>query len=77
MGGLENWTVFMDVICVSSLSKTVRKILKGTCKSNDNKYMIASIQIRNTETFAFIAALVLKLLSPKALLTNRKENRNC
>ena len=39
--------------------------------------MIASEQITNTEIFAFIAALVLKLLSRKVLFTNRKDNRNC
>ena len=39
--------------------------------------MIASTQIANTEIFAFITVLVLKLLSPKVLFTNRKDNRNC
>ena len=48
----------------------------------NNKYMIASTQIKNTETFAFIAVLVfkvlsLKLLSRKVLFINRKDNRNC
>ena len=38
--------------------------------------MIASTQIRNTEIFAFIAVLVFKLHSGKALLINRKDNRN-
>ena len=33
------------------------------CKLYNNKYMIASRQIANTKIFAFIAALVLKLLS--------------
>ena len=34
--------------------------------------MIASTQITNTEIFAFISVLVLKLLSRKVLFTNRK-----
>ena len=37
--------------------------------------MIASIKITNTEIFAFIAVPVLKLLSPKVLFKNRKDNR--
>ena len=39
--------------------------------------MIASTQIQVTETFAFIAALVLTLLSCKVLFTDRKDNGNC
>ena len=39
--------------------------------------MIALTQIRNTDVFAFIAVLVLKLLSRKGLFINRKDNRNC
>ena len=39
--------------------------------------MIAATQITNTENFAFIAVLVLKLLSCKILFINRKDNRNC
>ena len=39
--------------------------------------MIASTQIINAEVFAFIVVLVFKLLSRKALLINRKDNRNC
>ena len=38
--------------------------------------MIASTQITNTETFAFIAVLVFKLLSRKVLFINKKDNRN-
>ena len=34
------------------------------------------MQIANTEIFAFIAALVFQLLSPKDLFLNRKDNRN-
>ena len=39
--------------------------------------MIASTQIINMEVFAFIVVLVFKLLSGKALLISRKDNRNC
>ena len=39
--------------------------------------MIASVQIRDAEIFAFIAALVFKLLICKVLFINRKDNRNC
>ena len=39
--------------------------------------MIASTQIINTESFAFIAVLIFKLLSRKYLFINRKDNRNC
>ena len=37
--------------------------------------MIASTQIINSEIFAFIAALVVELLSRKVLFMNRKDNR--
>ena len=39
--------------------------------------MIGSTSITNTETFAFLAVVVLKLLSHKILFINRKDNRNC
>ena len=39
--------------------------------------MIASTQKTNSETFAFIAALVFKLLSRKVSFINRKDNINC
>ena len=48
-----------------------------SCKFYNNKYMIASTKITNTEIFAFIAALVFKLVSRKVLFVNRKDNRNC
>ena len=38
--------------------------------------MIASIQIINTEIFAFITFLVFQSLSRKVLFINRKDNRN-
>ena len=48
-----------------------------SCKLFKNIYMIALTQIKNTEIFAFIAALNLKLLSHKVLFINRKDNKNC
>ena len=42
-----------------------------SCKLYNNKYMIASTQITNTEIFAFIAVLVFKLFSRKVLFINR------
>ena len=39
--------------------------------------MIAPTQITNTEKFAFIAVVILKLLSRIVLFINRKDNRNC
>ena len=52
--------------------------LKGqSCKLNNNKYMITSTQITNTEIFAFITVLVFKLLNRKVLFINRKDNRTC
>ena len=48
-----------------------------SCKLYDNKYMIALIQITNTESFAFIAVLVFKLLSRKNIFINRIGNRKC
>ena len=47
-----------------------------SCKLYNKKYIIALTQIKNTEIFAFIAVLVLKLLSRKFLFIKRKENRN-
>ena len=39
-----------------------------------NKYMIVSTQITNTEIFAFIAALIFKLLSRKVLFINKNDD---
>ena len=48
-----------------------------SCKLYNNKCMIPLTQITNFEIFTFIAVLVFKLLSPKVLFINRKDNRNC
>ena len=62
----------------------VKKDLNGnehlkvqSCKLNNNKYMIASTQITNTESFSFTAVLVFKLLSRNFLFINKKDTRNC
>ena len=47
------------------------------CKLYNNKYMIASTKITNTEIFAFNAVLVFKLFTRKVLFINRKDNKNC
>ena len=46
-----------------------------SCTWYNNKYMIVSTQIPNTEIVAFIAALVCKLLSRNVLFINRKDDR--
>ena len=57
--------------------KDLQYLKVQSCKSYNNKYMIASAQITKTEIFAFIAVLVLKLLSREVLSINRKDNKNC
>ena len=63
------------MICGVSIIHTKLKV--QSCKLCNNKYMIASTQITSIEIFAFVAALVFKLLSRKVLFINRKDNRNC
>ena len=58
-------------------ASTITNLKVQSCKLCDNKYMIASTQITNTEIFAFIAVIVFNLLSRKVLFINRKDNRNC
>ena len=48
-----------------------------SCKLCNNKYMITSTQITNSEVVTFMAVLVYKLFSRKVLFINRKDNRNC
>ena len=85
----ENKSQFFSFITSSQFSATENplKMMKNvfnltlkveSCKLNNNKYMIASTQITNTEIFALIAVLVFKLLSHKILfITRKKNNRNC
>ena len=46
-------------------------------KSYDNKYMIASTQITNTDIFAFITVLVNKSLIRNDLFINKTNDKNC
>ena len=57
--------------------KTVNPLKVQSCRLYNNKYMIASTQTTNTESFASLAVLIFKLLSRKDLFINRKDNRNC
>ena len=41
-------------------------------KLYNNKYMIASTQTTNSEIFAFIAVLVLKVIEPKSFVYKQK-----
>ena len=52
------------------------KLKSLSCKLYNNKYMVTSIKIINTDVFAWITALLFKLLNHKVLLINRKHNRN-
>ena len=52
------------------MSKFCLKVM--SCKLCNNRYMIASTQTTNTEIFAFMSVLVLKLLCRKVLFKNRK-----
>ena len=55
----------------------MKSLFKGlSCKLFYNKYMITSIQVTNTDILAFIDVLVFTLVNCKALLINRKDNRN-
>ena len=55
----------------------INRNLKGTIIQiiYNNKYMITSTQITNTEVFAFVAVLIFKLMSRKVLFIIRKDNR--
>ena len=66
------------ITIVEYIHKSIAIMLKvQSCKLYNDKYMIASTQITNTEIFAFITVLVFKLLSRNVLFINRKDNRNC
>ena len=65
-----------DDICKSEL-QVFESYIKATFMLSNNKYMIASTQITNTEVYAFISVLDFALLSRKVLFINRKDNRNC
>ena len=63
--------------CLQNFGAFINLLEIHSCKLDNNKYMIASTQVRNIEIFAFFAVLVFKLLSHKVLFINRKDNRNC
>ena len=54
-----------------------KKLKVQSCKLYNNKYLIASTHITNSEVFRIIVVLVFKLLSRKGLFINRKDNINC
>ena len=67
-------TGILDVLEI----KMVSSLLKvQSCRLYNNKYMTASTQITNNETFAVVAVLIFKLLTLQVLFTNRKDNINC
>ena len=47
------------------------------CKLSNNKDIIASAKMTNTEIFTFIILQTLKLLKRNFLFINRKDNINC
>ena len=49
-----------------------KKPFVQSCKLYNNKYMIASTQITNTEFFTYMSALAFKLLSCEVLFVNKK-----
>ena len=55
-----------------SLWNSLPELKAQSCKLYNDKYMIASTQIKNTEIFAFIAVLVFKLLSRKVFVYKHK-----
>ena len=78
-GWLDAWMVFKycfknstrNTFCLKN--SVSRLAMQNKYMIYINKHMIASIQVTNTEIFAFIAVLVFKLLSPKVLLINKKK----
>ena len=69
--GLTNTNT--QLICIRMLHFfSIEQLKVQPCKLYNNKYVIALTQKRNSEIFAFIAALVFKLLSREVLFINRK-----
>ena len=71
----SNFTSSLFVNVFAKVAEVNVEALKGTV-IQISQYMIASTQITNTETFAFIAVLVFKLMSSIVLFTKRKDIRN-
>ena len=71
----EQWNTYTTISKILIYQRKYLDIMNlkvPSYKLYNNKYMIASIQITNTEIFEFISVLVLKLLSRNGLFTNRK-----
>ena len=66
-----------NITCMMFNNFSFNHLKVQSCKLYNDKYMIASTQITNTEIFVFIAVLVFKVLSRKVLFRNRKDNRKC
>ena len=69
--------IFLNLQCYRVLCLEQYHLKVQPCKLYNNKYMIVSTPLTNTEISAFIAVPVFKLLSRKVLFINRKDNRNC
>ena len=69
---LDFLSIFMHRQGLNVYSPEYMLLKVQSCKLCDNKYMITSTQISNTESFAFIAALVFKVLSRKVLFISRR-----
>ena len=80
-----DWNKIAKLLPTSFLDSFMKKILKTygkaftvqSCKLFNNKYMITSTQITNTEIFTFLAVLVFELFSRKILFMKRENNGNC
>ena len=71
----EQWNTYTTISKILIYQRKYLDIMNlkvPSYKLYNNKYMIASIQITNTEIFELISVLVLKLLSRNGLFTNRK-----
>ena len=68
-----NFTVIYN-LC-SRKSKMIYSQVQS-CKFYNSKFIITLTQITKTQTFVFIAVVILKLLSCNILFINRKDNRN-
>ena len=68
----NSYTTISKILIYQRKYLDIMNLKVPSYKLYNNKYMIASIQITNTEIFEFISVLVLKLLSRNGLFTNRK-----
>ena len=68
----NSYTTISKILIYQRKYLDIMNLKVPSYKLYNNKYMIASIQITNTEIFELISVLVLKLLSHNGLFTNRK-----